>query len=213
MTKIEKFKAFYETIIGTVVSIACVYVLNNYQEDLPKNQTMKGLFVVIFVSIFIILLNKLVASIIDTSKWLRRLIDPSSFIEGYWYDITYDQSGNFVHLVFLTIKYQNSIYTLCGETFDKNGKKVSTFNSTHSNFSNHELLAVVTSKYTGRTLDRALDYFNFTQTADSYEGFYIDINTNKLVDISGTKILQNEIKKFKGLKTLNDKANFAKSKV
>lgn len=213
MTKIEKFKAFYETIIGTVVSITCVYVLNNYQEDLPKNQTVKGLFVIIFVSIFIIILNKLVTSLIDNAKWLRKLIDPSSFIEGYWYDITYDENKNFAHLVFLTIKYENSQYSLCGETFNQSGYKISTFNSTHSNFNNHELLAVVTSKYTGRTLDRAFDYFNFTQTADSYNGFYIDFNTNKVFDISGTKISRSEIKEFNGLKTLDDKANFAKSKI
>lgn len=213
MNKIQKFKTFYESIISTVVSIACVYVLNNYQEDLPKNQTAKGVFVIIFISIFVILLNKLVNSIVDSSKWLRRQIDPANFIEGYWCDTTYDENGTALHLVILTISYQDGQYTLCGETFEKEGKKISTFNSTHSNFNNHELLAIVTSKHAGKSLDRALDYFNFTQTADSYEGFYFDFNVNKVIHISGVKLLSDELKAFNNFKTLKDKSNFAKSKL
>ncbi|WP_336732169.1 hypothetical protein [Chryseobacterium sp. VD8] len=211
MTKLEKFKLSYETFIGSFISVALLYLSNFLMEFVTKNPRIQACITILMLTTLVAWLNRVVVTAVERLSCLRKWIDRTNFIEGFWYDITYDDDRNIVHVVFLTITFENSKYELCGEAFDKVGNKISTFNSSHSHFINHELTAFVNSTGDKNILERSFDYYNFNKTADSYNGFYIDFSTLKPKSILGKRVNKEDVKKFNGFKKFENIEAFIKT--
>lgn len=211
MTKLEKFKLSFETFVGSFISVSLLYFSNFLMEFVTKDPKIQACITVLMLTTLVSWLNRIVISAVERFSWLRKWIDKTNFIEGFWYDTTFDDNGNIVHIVFLTITFENSKYELCGEAFDKTGNKISTFNSSHSHFINHELTAFVNSTGDKNILERSFDYYNFNKTADSYNGFYIDFSTLEPKSILGKRVSEEDVQKFKKFKKFENIEDFIKT--
>ena len=213
MKNFENFRYIYSLIIATTASILCAFFINYLQEKIKADIKLSFFLTILVVSIIITIINIGVEKLIDNSQTFRKMIDPTNFIEGHWYDKTYN-GDKLVHVVILNICYEKGNFSIYGETFDGSKNHIANFTTTQTAFSNKQLFAFVNVNYTGRGNDSGIDHYIFGSPSTSYTCSYIEFHNPsglKRTEVSGEKISESKMRRYNHLETLPDRKEFISS--
>ena len=215
MEKIKKINDVYKIVLGTVATILTTFALDSVSQKIG-DKGYATLMTVLIVSIVIIILNQLAESIFEKSTFIRKILFGDEFIEGWWYDISYnEQAGTVQHGVLISISYEEWKYKVNGATYDTTGKRIATFKSTESNYSKRVLFFQYEShtRYQENFIELGINQLCFDSPPTSYTGFYLDFGNSMRFKIYGDKVAENLVKENNNFKTNNDKKNFILNKI
>lgn len=142
LKKIESFLEITKAAASGIIGILSGYFLKMY---LQVNDTEKEIWIVVAVSVVLFFVisffNWLIKTIIENSKFLRKMLLGKHFLEGNWIQKLSTQSLSDRPVIYseVYISYDNGRYKITGESYDKDGKFAANFQSHSSEYSNHIL--------------------------------------------------------------------------
>ena len=204
----QEFKTIYDLIIGTISS-TCTALLIGYLNRKIQDKKLSMIFTVIIISIFIIIANYSMKSLIENSSSVRQWIDPNNFVEGYWYETSPPDSNNKIkHETLIKIEYKNGNLVLTGETYDTTGKSYANFRSTTTAYNEGELFLQYTSFNITHGIGQGFDQLQFNTPPNSYKGFVFSSTSKKYYSMAGTKINDKELQSYNNFNKDSDKKKF-----
>ena len=207
----QEFLELYQIIIVTISSIATIFFLK-VLEDKITDKSIKIVVVVVLVSIGLVITNYAIGNLVENSPKVRKWIDKDNFIEGYYFDITLQDTTG--HATILNIKYKDGEYLVFGDTFDSNWEHLSTFQSEQSVYSDRVLYFTFEAYPDDSPTIRGIDQLQFSLPPNSYSGFYINYMENpEFQNIKGARISDETVKKYNNFEEITDKSDFIKNEV
>lgn len=209
MQNLEKIRQTYTIIVGVITSFVTPYLLSLLQDSIA-NSGLRHLVIIILIGISLIVLNLLLEHVINNSAGFRKLISPKSFIEGFWYDTTFENE-KLRHVVIMNIFYEKGGYVVHAEYFNAQKQHIGNFTSMPSIYHNNELLFRVDLSYLNYKNKQSIDYLKFNSPPSSYIGYYIDLNHAdgiKQIEVQGTRIKSKTLAAFNNFREIEDKGNF-----
>ncbi len=210
MERLKKLDNLYKLIIGTVATILTTFIL----DDLTQRLGDKGyatLMTILAVTVIILVMNFVLESLFENSVLLRKMLFGDDFIEGYWYDITFNQKTKKVrHSVLFSIFYEGGQIKVSGLGYDPQGNRVGTFKSTESSYSNRVLFYQYEShtNYNQGFIEIGVSQLCFDKPANSYSGFYLDYSDKMRFNVNGDRVPASIMDEHNGFKTNEDKKAF-----
>ncbi|MEB3219962.1 MAG: hypothetical protein VKN72_27535 [Nostocales cyanobacterium 94392] len=176
------------SVICALIAASLAIELNKYFIFLKINNVL-SLFISISISTILqIFLDYLLSELPFTFSWFRHFIDPSTTIEGYWYEKITD-SRNPHSYVCIEYDYQKQEYILYGINYDNSFKTYATFRSNNvrksknGNIVYYDIDAQIFNEEAKKVLGygRLVFYKDGARSFVRGEGHFIDIgNRTKL---------------------------------
>ena len=205
----------YKLIIGAIASLLAT-LLMDYLTLRVESKSIAMIIVIAIISIIIVTLNYLTENVMEKSSFVRKLVFGSDYIEGYWYDISYD-NGTILpaHGVIMLISYRKGVYVVNGTSYNEKGKRIATFRSDNSIYKDKTLYLKYESftDYNPNIVELGIMQFQFENPPNSYSGFYIDYSKTIRNAITGTRIDRLELKQYNNFRTSLDKLKFIHEKL
>jgi hypothetical protein len=210
-----KNDSLYKLTIGAIASILATFLMD-YLSGRFESKSISIIIMLAIVSIIIVSINYLAENIMEKSPLVRKLVLGSDYIEGYWYDITYD-SNNILpsHGVIMLISYKDGTYVVNGTSYNGDGKRIATFRSDNSIYKDKTLYIKYESftDYNPNIVELGIMQFQFENPPNSYSGFYIDYSKTIRQAITGSRVEKSELQNNNNFRTSNDKLAFIHNKL
>lgn len=217
MDKINKFSDLYKLIIATIATILTTFIIDWLRQK-TGDRNFAAVLAIIIVSVVMILLNFILENSFENSVILRKMVFGNDFIEGYWYDVSFNEKERTIeHAILMKISYGTGKFNINGVTYDKVGNRIATWKSLDSNYCERILFY----QYEAHTnvnnneifIEKGINQLCFDIPPNSYTGFYIDYANKMRYNICGEKVDKKEMKEYNNFKSSKDKSNFLNLKV
>jgi hypothetical protein len=203
MNNYEQFKALYDLVIVTISSVLTAYLVIHLHTKI-NSKKLSTLFAVLVVSLFVVIANFTIETLISTYPGIREFIDKENFIEGY-YNIIHDPIRCADIIAILKIDNNDGRYFVTGSTYTNTGRSIGTFTSNCTVYSNRVLFFKYESNYNNRNVVLGMDHLNFdiNSPPNSYTGFFMDFkgDSSRMQSIAGYKITPDELGQYNKLNT------------
>jgi hypothetical protein len=135
--RLDTFISWMDSIAVSAIAIATYTIRSTIQETIV-NPTITMLLLIAIVVLLSRITEFLIKELVSKSRWLRRIVLGTQFIEGRWIDKVVTD-GNVESIALLTITYSNNQFEVNGESLDLMGDKLGAFHTYISVFDNWEL--------------------------------------------------------------------------
>lgn len=211
MNKLDSLQKFVlASLSSTIISFLLLII-----EKSISNNNLVGFITIISAIIIIGLLNFFIVLIIEKSKLLRRLVIGKDFIEGFWYEIVYNEERTIKWATLINIFYESNELKVNGISFYENGRKVAVFKSSHSNYYDLSLVFqyVAHTEAVPNFIEHGFTELMFENPATSFSGFFID-HTNSLRNtVHGVKVSLTDFRKYNKFRSEDEKKRFLIEKI
>ncbi|NIS37739.1 hypothetical protein GWN26_01340, partial [Candidatus Saccharibacteria bacterium] len=153
-------------------------------------------------------------SLVERSKFIRKLILGKDYIEGSWVDLSIDHQNKLLRAVALVeIEYQNGSIAFGGQVFGCNGVPVGNFDSSVAGYKNNTLWYVYNREVVFENKEKAtgrgeLKFTRESHNPTSYYGSFFDTETELEISVEGARI--QDKKTLKMLRKQEGKAQVVK---
>jgi len=166
-----------------------------FQENLATALGKPASWIVVFAFLLILLiaLQTIIENLIGRSLWLRKHLSGKSFVEGYWYDISRNESGFLTACACIYIYFEDEALKISGATLLLDDGMYGSWNATFATFEDHKLAYAFESHTSNSSSPIELGYaeLKFTngyRTPGSYSGFFFDTTHKSIITLEGRRI-------------------------
>lgn len=208
MKVFEKFNKEYKAVIAILIS-AVTTLVANFLEGKLKDKAIAASLTSIILGLISYFFGNSIEKIFENKRSLRKKFLGDDYIEGYYYDESTDTS----HVSLISIKLQDDGYLIEGQNYDKSKENfLIGWRSIVSVYKDRFLYT--NYKQTGsKSSNKQHEYgiLNiefFGSPTDNYTGYYQDYESTIKHHVSGRKVSESDMKKYKNFEEIAEKKKF-----
>lgn len=212
----QKLNIFQKFLFATLPPVLLIYFIEALEGEV-KGASFKYLICILLTTVILTMVNIMFENLVNFYPFLRKIILRDDFVEGFWYNLTFDDQNLNNKIIdqacLLQIVYINGDLKVYGEAYRKDGSKVGTFKSTNSAYSDKVLFfeyfshASTVENY----IEIGMNQIQFGSPPNSYSGFYMNYSKGheKIQHlVHGTKVSHDELLSHNSFKNSSDKRRF-----
>jgi hypothetical protein len=215
MRKLIDFGTAYSVFFAGAASLVSPIALD-FLKTRFKDNTMAIAFTLSVVSFGVLILSTTGEKLIQHSARMRKLMLGNDFVEGWWYDISFDQDlKKTTHGVLINILFDGREFHINGVTYSPEGHRIATFNSMTCSYENKLLFAKYEShtEYFQTGVEHGVIEMQFDSYSVSYSGFYSDYTGKVKSRVQGIRVDPTDLRQYKKFKTETDNKTFIVGKI
>lgn len=206
----ENYRREYKVISATIASILTTFLIDKFANQF-KSDALAYSTIIVAVILIVLIGNYLIDYLIDNSVKVRKLLMGKDFIEGYWYDVSFDKTTNVIkHSVLFKIDFEKEQYVLHGVSYSSQGERIATWKSTSCTYFDRVLFVQYEShtELAEAFIEHGVLQMQFETPPNSYTGFYLDLANSVRSIISGKRVTDEELKANHNFNDITNKEEF-----
>ena len=141
MKKINKFLEITKAAASGILGVLSAYFFKKHLNEGGGEELWGTIAIAVVLFIVVSIFNYVIANIIDKCQWIRKKMLGKDFLEGIWMQKIASRSltEKPIDYHIISILYEKGFYKITGESYNKKGKYIASFQSYSSKYENHIL--------------------------------------------------------------------------